>query len=89
LILSIVTPVRAAVQTEVDCVTLPGAEGELGVLPGHECLLAPLRRGVLRYAKGSQESQLTIAGGFVEITHQHVTVLADAIETTGAEGAAS
>jgi F-type H+-transporting ATPase subunit epsilon len=82
-ILSIVTPVRAAVQTEIDRVTLPGAEGEMGVLPGHECLLAPLRRGVLTYGHGAQTNEVLITGGFVEVTHDRVTVLADGIEQAG------
>ena len=84
MILSIVTPERAAVEAETERVTLPGAEGELGVLPGHECLLAPLRRGTLRYVSGGQARELLITGGFVEITQSRVTVLADAIESSTA-----
>jgi len=47
--LSIVTPERPIVETDVDSVVLPGSEGDFGVLPGHEALLAPLREGPVVY----------------------------------------
>ena len=75
--LSIVTPAAPLVQTQVDTVVLPGAEGEFGVLPEHESLLAPLQEGVLSYQRGGQTHRVELLGGFAEVTRERVTVLAD------------
>ena len=75
--LSVVTPARPLVEAQVDLVVLPGAEGEFGVLPDHEALLAPLREGVLSYQSGGQTHRLELTGGFAEVTASTVTVLAD------------
>ena len=78
LALSIVTPERPVVETEVDSVVLPGSEGEFGVLPGHEALLAPLREGAVTYQEAGRAVRVAITGGFAEVTQSRVTVLADA-----------
>ena len=66
LLLSIVTPQRAVLETEVDSVVAPGAEGEFGVLPEHEAFLAPLRPGVVRYRGGDGSGRVAVASGFAE-----------------------
>jgi len=53
--LDIVTPERLAYSDEVDAVTLPGSEGELGVLPHHAPLVSTLGVGELRIRKGGAE----------------------------------
>ena len=53
--LEIVTPERLAYSDEVDSVQLPGAEGEMGLLPNHAPLLATLGVGELRIRKGTEE----------------------------------
>jgi F-type H+-transporting ATPase subunit epsilon len=78
LALSIVTPQRPVVETEVDSVVLPGSEGEFGVLPGHEALLAPLAQGAVTYQEGGRGVRVDITGGFAEVTQSRVTILADA-----------
>ena len=75
--LVVVTPEAPLVDTEVDSVEAPGSEGEFGVLPGHEPLLAPLAAGELRYKVGGSTQTLEIKGGFAEVTSDAVTVLAD------------
>jgi len=80
LLLEVVTPDRAVVREEVDEVQLPGAEGYLGVLPGHAPLLATLTVGELWYRIGQQRQYLAIAGGFVEVLPERVTVLAQTAE---------
>ena len=62
--LEIVTPERLAYSDTVDSVVLPGAEGEMGVLPHHAPLLATLGVGVLRIRQGGEEEFFAIAGGF-------------------------
>ena len=80
LTLEIVTPDRALVREEVDEVVVPGAEGELGVLPGHTPLLATLKVGELWYRQGQEKHFLAIAFGFVEVLPDRVTVLAQVAE---------
>ena len=74
--LSIVTPARPLVETEVDGLVAPGREGEFGVLPGHERFLAPLSAGLLRYRAGGEEIRVAVAGGFAEVCEDRVTILA-------------
>jgi F-type H+-transporting ATPase subunit epsilon len=75
--LEIVTPETTAYSEDVEMVTLPGAEGELGVYPNHVPLLTTLNPGELRVLKGGKESFLAIGEGFVEITGNSVSVLTD------------
>ncbi|MBI4888099.1 MAG: F0F1 ATP synthase subunit epsilon [Acidobacteria bacterium] len=78
--LEIVTPDRALVREEVDELQLPGADGYLGVLPGHTPLLATLKVGELWYRTGPETHHLAVAGGFVEVLPDRVTVLAQIAE---------
>jgi F-type H+-transporting ATPase subunit epsilon len=75
--LEIVTPETTAYSEDVEMVTLPGSEGELGVYPNHVPLLTTLNPGELRVLKGGRESFLAIGEGFVEITGSTVSVLTD------------
>ena len=81
--LKVLTPTRSVVDAEVDMVTLPGALGALGILPGHAPLLAALRIGELTYRVGSREEHLAIHKGFAEVAANEVTVLADIAELPG------
>ena len=75
--LEIVTPEKTAYSEDVEMVTLPGSEGELGVYPNHVPLLTTLNPGELRVLKGGRESFLAVGEGFVEITGDAVSVLTD------------
>src|ERR1700704_5754413 len=75
--LEIVTPEATAYSEDVEMVTLPGAEGELGVYPNHVPLLTTLNPGELRVLKGGKETFLAVGEGFVEITADAVSVLTD------------
>jgi F-type H+-transporting ATPase subunit epsilon len=77
LTLEIVTSDRSLAREEVDEVELPGSEGYFGVLPGHTPLLSMLKVGELWYRVGQEKRYLAIAGGFVEVLPDRVTVLAD------------
>jgi F-type H+-transporting ATPase subunit epsilon len=79
--LDIVTPERTILSETVTSLQLPAADGSLGILAGHAPLVAALGAGecVVRTASGAEET-LAIAGGFVEVTRQRVTVLADNAE---------
>ncbi len=80
LLLEVVTPDRSLIREEVDEIQLPGSEGYFGVLPGHTPLLATLKVGELWYRTGQDKQLLAIAGGFVEVLPDHVTVLAQIAE---------
>ena len=64
----------------VDEVIAPGIQGELTVLPNHAPLLTMIKPGVLRLVKGSEETDVAITGGFLEVKDDRVTILADAAE---------
>ena len=80
--LIIVTPERQLLRETVVEVTLPGAEGCLGILPGHAPLITELGIGELTYrAKGVGEAvHLAIISGFAEVLSDKVTVLAETAE---------
>ena len=78
--LEILTAERSLFEGDVDAVTAPGVEGELGILPHHAALMTALQPGELRYRSGAEETQLAVTGGFMEVTANRVVVLADAAE---------
>jgi len=82
--LEIVTPEARVFSDEVDSVVLPGAEGELGVLPQHAPLVTTLKPGELRYTKASKVLEYCVGEGLVEITGGAVRVLTDiALDESG------
>jgi F-type H+-transporting ATPase subunit epsilon len=78
--LEVITPQRRVLSEAVDMVTVPGLGGELGILPGHTSLISQLKTGVLSYLQAGSTSQLHVSGGFVEISDDRVTVLAEVAE---------
>jgi F-type H+-transporting ATPase subunit epsilon len=88
--LEIVTPEAKAYSEDVDMVTLPGAEGDLGVYPKHVPLLTTLKPGEVRVMKDGRETSLAVGEGFVEITGDTVSVLTDmALESVHIDEAAA
>jgi F-type H+-transporting ATPase subunit epsilon len=75
--LEIVTPEAKAYSDDVDMVTLPGSEGELGIYPQHVPVLTTLKPGELRVLKNGVESSLAVGEGFVEITGESVSIITD------------
>jgi F-type H+-transporting ATPase subunit epsilon len=75
--LDIVTPEKLAYSDEVDAVTLPGSEGELGVLPHHAPLVSTLGAGELRLRKAGAEESFAIVGGFLQVLPDKVVVMAE------------
>jgi F-type H+-transporting ATPase subunit epsilon len=82
--LVIVTPKRQLLRESVGEVQLPGANGYLGVLPGHAPLMTELGIGELSYpgAPGKEPLHLAILSGFAEVLPDRVTVLAETAEFT-------
>ena len=75
--LEIVTPEAKVYSEDVDMVTLPGVEGEMGVYPQHVPLLTQLAAGEVAVRKGGQDYYLAVGDGFVEVTGDKVSILTD------------
>src|SRR3954451_16838283 len=78
--LEIVTAERVVYEDDVDMVIAPASDGAVGILPHHAPLLTTLQIGELRVKKGGAEESLVIVGGFMEVSNDKVTILADAAE---------
>jgi F-type H+-transporting ATPase subunit epsilon len=78
--LEIVTPERTVFNETVDSVTIPTAKGEAGILPLHAPLISTIKPGILAYSKGAATERMVVSGGFVEISADVVSVLADTVE---------
>jgi F-type H+-transporting ATPase subunit epsilon len=75
--LEIVTPEKKIFSDTVENVYLPGAGGEMGILPSHAGLVTALQPGELRYLRGGQITTLAIGSGFAEIAQDKAIVLTD------------
>ncbi len=75
--LEIVTPEAKIYSEDVDMVTLPGVEGEMGIYPMHIALMTQVTSGEIVARKGGQDYFLAVGEGFVEITGDRVAVLTD------------
>jgi len=75
--LEIVTPEKKIFSGTVENVYLPGADGEMGILPSHAGLLTALKPGELRYLRDGQVVTLAIGSGFAEIAQDKAIVLTD------------
>lgn len=78
--LEIVTPEKKVLSETVDAVTIPTASGEVGILANHAPLISSLKPGVLAYTKGGATEKMVIAGGFIEVSADNISILADIAE---------
>ena len=78
--LEIVTPAKMVVTLKADSVTIPTAKGEIGILPNHAPLISTLKSGVLSYTAQNTTEKLVVSGGFVEVSGNKVSILADIAE---------
>ena len=77
----ITTPERVVLKREADSLTVPTAEGEITLLPGHIPLVAVLRPGMVTVRNGQDEEYLAVAAGFLEVQPDgRVLALADAAD---------
>ena len=76
----VVTAERELYNGEADELIAPGTEGELGILPRHAALLTTLKPGALRIKLHGAEEPLFVSGGFLEVSNNQATVLADTAE---------
>ncbi|HXU37100.1 MAG TPA: ATP synthase F1 subunit epsilon [Blastocatellia bacterium] len=75
--LQIVTPEATVYSEDVDIVTLPAVEGQLGILPNHMRLMTQMVPGEMIVRKDGQPTFLAVGGGLVEVTGDRVSILTD------------
>jgi F-type H+-transporting ATPase subunit epsilon len=80
LMLEIVTPEKMAFSGNVEEVTIPGTEGEFGVLRGHEALLSSIEIGELNFTKDGKRTYYAVNTGYSEVTSSKVTILIETAE---------
>lgn len=80
LMLEIVTPDRLTFSDKVEEVTIPGSEGEFGVLRGHAALLSSIQIGELSFTKDNKKTYYAVNTGYAEVLASKVTVLVESAE---------
>jgi F-type H+-transporting ATPase subunit epsilon len=84
--LEIVTPEGAIFGKDIKSVTVPGSEGEFGILPGHASLVSLLKAGVIDIQKlDGRHEIIAINWGHVKVDEEKVTVLADGAVAVGGD----
>jgi len=78
--LEIITAERQVFSDDVNTVVAPGVEGELGILPHHAPLITMLKPGEVLIRKASEETYMSVSGGFLEVRPDKILILADACE---------
>ncbi len=74
----LVSPEKLLLSIEAEMVTVPGEDGDMGILPGHSPVISSLRLGVIDVTKaGGGEERIFVAGGFAEMSNNKLTVLAE------------
>ena len=74
----LVSPEKLLLSREVDMVVVPGAEGDMGVLPRHSPAITAVRPGtIVVYEDGAVTDRIFVAGGFAEISDNRCTVLVE------------
>lgn len=73
----LVSPERLLMSADADMVTVPGAEGDFGIMAGHAPFMTTLRPGVVDVQDGREETRLFVRGGFAEVNAEGLTLLAE------------
>ena len=76
----IVTAEKIVYSDEIDMLVVPGALGEMALLPMHAPIMTTIQPGELVVRKGSEDVSIFVSGGFLELMNDKVTILADSAE---------
>jgi F-type H+-transporting ATPase subunit epsilon len=76
----VLSPERTVFDGPAEQVIAPGYNGSMGILRGHAPLMALLGEGSLRITSGGREERFTVAGGFLQVADNQVTVLSERAE---------
>lgn len=82
LTVAIISPESTVFEGEADMVVAPAWDGEVGVLRGHAPMLVLLGEGVMRLTRGREEQRFNVAGGFMQVADDVVTVLSERAATS-------
>ena len=78
ILFDLVSPTKLLVSRQVDMVVVPGEEGDFGAMAAHSPLISSVRPGVIDiHDEGKVSERIFVSGGFSEVTHDRVTVLAE------------
>ncbi|ASK62090.1 F0F1 ATP synthase subunit epsilon [Virgibacillus phasianinus] len=80
LTVSVVTPDGPVMEDSFEMVSCKAEYGELGILPGHIPLVAPLSISAVRLKRGNDTERIAVSGGFLEVRPDKVTILAQSAE---------
>ncbi len=90
----IITPMRTALEVEVNSIRVPASKGEMEVLPGHAAIITSVANGELSYTcPGKPAESLFVGGGFMQVDNDQVLLVTDTaltvdeIDTTSVEKA--
>jgi F-type H+-transporting ATPase subunit epsilon len=78
---SVISPEKTLFEGEVDAVTAPAFDGEVGILPRHAPMMTLLGRGTLRLGSGAQASRFAVDGGFLQVVDDVVRVVTEKAST--------
>lgn len=79
--LSVITPERSVLKDmETDAVVVPVTDGSMGILYNHAPMVTTLRIGILKFKQGGRYEKVALTGGFLELSNNKITVLADTAE---------
>ena len=81
--LEVVTPQRSLLTEEVSSLVVPATEGYLGIMGNHTPIITGLQSGLIKYRQDGKSYYLAISSGFMEVSHNKVTILADSAERQG------
>ncbi len=81
--LQVITPERYLLDEDVESLVVPAVGGYLGVLANHAPLIAGLEPGLVKYRQGGDNKYFVISGGFIEVSCNNATVLANTAEKPG------
>jgi len=73
----LVTPEALMFSGDAESIEVPGSEGDFGVLPSHSPMISSIRPGIVSIHTGGKPIEVFVAGGFVEVTGDRCTILAE------------
>ena len=78
----VISPERTLFEGEVDAVTAPAFDGEVGILPHHAPMMTLLGHGELRLGSAGSAGRFRVDGGFLQVINDNVRVVTEKAEKT-------